>query len=117
MSAVTFDTLKLVDTLEQVRLPREQARAIVDVVRESRETTLAEQSNIAQAVSERAAAEPDTKTARAIASVRDEIADARSDIIEIRGDIKLLKWMFGTLLTISVTALVGVASLVFKTFF
>jgi len=35
MSAVTFDTLKLVDSLEKADIPREQARAIVDVVRES----------------------------------------------------------------------------------
>jgi len=39
MSAVTFDTLKLVDALEKVQIPREQARAIVDVVRESRDSS------------------------------------------------------------------------------
>jgi len=38
MSTVTFDTLKLVDALEKVQIPREQARAIVDVVRESRDS-------------------------------------------------------------------------------
>jgi len=114
MSAVTFDTLRLVDTLEQAKLPREQARAIVDVVRESRETTLAEQSVIAQAASDRAVVELDTKTAQAMAQF-----EKRVDVsfAQVRGDIKLLKWMFGTLLTISVTALVGVASLVLKTFF
>jgi len=39
MSAATFDTLKLVDALEKVNIPREQARAIVDVVRESHDAT------------------------------------------------------------------------------
>jgi len=37
MSTTTFDTLKLVDALEKAQIPREQARAIVDVVRESRD--------------------------------------------------------------------------------
>jgi len=35
MSAVTFDTLKFVDTLEQAQLPRDQARAIAAAVRDS----------------------------------------------------------------------------------
>jgi len=39
MTAFTFDTLKLVDTLEKVDIPREQARAIVQVVRESHDAT------------------------------------------------------------------------------
>jgi len=34
-AAMTFDTLKLADTLEQADIPREQARAIVDVVRKA----------------------------------------------------------------------------------
>jgi len=39
MSAATFDTLKLFDALEKVQIPREQARAIVNVVRESRDSS------------------------------------------------------------------------------
>jgi len=39
MSALTFDTLKLVDALEKAQIPRDQARAIVDVVREARDAT------------------------------------------------------------------------------
>jgi len=35
MSAVTFDTLKFVDTLEQAQLPRDQARAIAAAVQSS----------------------------------------------------------------------------------
>jgi len=35
MTAMTFDTLKLVDALEQAAIPREQARAIVEVVRQA----------------------------------------------------------------------------------
>jgi len=124
MTAITFDTLKLVDTLEQAKLPREQARAIVEVVRESREVTLTEQSNIAQAASERMAAELDTRTGQAIAfvreeivDVREEIADVRNNITELRGDIKLLRWMLGTLIAIGVTGVAGIGSLVLSTFF
>jgi len=120
MSAITFDTLKFVDVLEQAKLPREQARAIVDVVRESRETTLAEQANIAQS----ATAELDTKTGRAIASAREDIADVRKNMdvrfAKVDGELKLLKWMLGMLITINLTVLAGVISLVvmlIKTFF
>jgi len=38
MAAIPFDTLKLVDALEQAQIPREQARAIVDVVRAAHNT-------------------------------------------------------------------------------
>jgi len=110
MSAVTFDTLKLADALEKATVPREQARAIVDVVRESRESTLAEQSNVAKTASAQAVAELDTKTAR-------EIANIHTDMTDIRGDIKLLKWMLGTMIAIGVTCVAGVASLVVKAFF
>jgi len=66
MTALTFDALKLVDTLEKVEIPREQARAIVNVVRESRDATLAEQGKIVQEASVRATSELDTKTERAV---------------------------------------------------
>jgi len=39
MTAMTFDTMKLVDALEQADIPRAQARAIVDVVREARDSS------------------------------------------------------------------------------
>jgi len=39
MSAVTFDTLKFVQTLEQAKLPREQASAIAAAVRDAQLTT------------------------------------------------------------------------------
>jgi len=39
MSSVTMDTLKLVEALEQADIPRVQARAIVDVVREARDSS------------------------------------------------------------------------------
>jgi len=42
MTAVTFDTLKFVETLEQAKLPREQASAIASAVQTSLTQTLAE---------------------------------------------------------------------------
>jgi len=39
MSTATFDTLQLVDALEKADIPREQARAIVDVVRKSHDAS------------------------------------------------------------------------------
>jgi len=36
--AITFDTLKFLDDLEKAQVPREQARAIVQVVRESHDS-------------------------------------------------------------------------------
>jgi len=71
-TALAFDTLKLVDALEKVDLPRAQARAIVEVVRESRSITLTEQSTIAQDASARAVAELDSKTDKALALLRSE---------------------------------------------
>jgi len=71
-TALAFDTLKLVDALEKVDLPRAQARAIVEVVRESRTITLAEQSTIAQDASARAVAELDSKADKALALLRSE---------------------------------------------
>jgi len=38
MATLTFDTMQLVDALEQAQIPREQARAIVEVVRKSHDT-------------------------------------------------------------------------------
>jgi len=64
MGTVTFDTLKLVDTLEQADIPRAQARAIVDVVRESRDAT-------------------DGASKRDVRELR----------MEIKNDIRLLQWM------------------------
>jgi len=64
MGTVTFDTLKLVDTLEQADIPRAQARAIVDVIRESRDTT-------------------DGASKRDVSELR----------MELKSDIRLLQWM------------------------
>jgi len=90
--AITFDTLKFLDDLEKAQVPREQARAIVQVVRESRDAA-------------------DVATKGDLALVHKEL-DAKIDLVrsDLRGEIATLKWMFGF-------TLAGVASLVLKAYF
>jgi len=121
MTALTFDSLKLVDTLEKVEIPREQARAIVNVVRESRDATLAEQNKIAQEASVRATSELDTKTERAMVKLETKLdhavskldtkidstaAKLESDIALVRKDVEVLRWMMTIVLGGVVTLLV-----------
>jgi len=79
MSTVTFDTLKLVDALEKVQIPREQARAIVEVVREAQDTA-------------------DIATKGDIALVRKDMEMLRKDIIIKLGGMLMLG--FGLVLAV-----------------
>jgi len=114
MSTITFDTLKLVDTLEKVAIPREQARAIVEVVRESRDTTLADQAVIAQEASERATLNLDTKTEQAVSRLDTkldrEVSKLESGLALVRKDIDLLRWMLTAVLG-------GIVALMVRAFF
>jgi len=83
MSTVTFDTLKLVDALEKVQIPREQARAIVDVVRESRDSA-------------DAATKGDLR--ELALQLRGEIESLRKDIIIKLGGMLMLG--FGTVIAV-----------------
>jgi len=79
MSTVTFDTLKLVDALEKVQIPREQARAIVEVVREAQDAA-------------------DIATKGDIALVRKDMEMLRKDIIIKLGGMLMLG--FGLVLAV-----------------
>jgi len=81
MAAVPFDTAKFVDDLEAVKISREQARAIVELVRSSHEAS-------------------DVATKGDVELLR----------TEIKGELTLLKWMLGVLIT-------GVAGLLVRAFF
>jgi hypothetical protein len=94
MVAVTFDTLKYVETLRTAGVPEIQAKAMAEAQRE----VFAEVSDNSLA------------TKSDIFGVKQEIAEVRHEVVEVKSDIKLLKWMFGFLLA-------GVASLVVKAFF
>jgi len=86
--SITFDSLKFVDALEQAQLPREQARAIVEVVRNSHDAA-------------------DVATKNDILKLDAKIDLVRSDL---RGDIHLLRWMMGV-------TLAGVGAIFAKLFF
>jgi hypothetical protein len=86
MTAVTFDTLKFVETLKAAGVPEAQAKAMAEAHKEA----LAE-------------------SAALLLATKDDIADLKQDIARLErglaqrmtvmeGDIKLLKWMLGFLL-------------------
>jgi len=90
MSAITFDTLKFVERLEQAGVPRAQAAAIAeaqrDVFSEALESELATKGDI------RAVREDLTGFGARI--------DRRIDAID--AEIRLLKWMMGVLIAIAI---------------
>jgi len=92
MATLTFDTMKLVDALEKVQIPREQARAIVQVVRESHDSS-------------------DVATKGDIALLENKL-DAKIDLVrsELRGEQILHRWMLGLLIA-------GVGAIFAKLFF
>jgi len=86
--AVTFDTLKFVQTLESAGIDREQASALAAAVRDSQD-----------------AADVATK-----GDLREMELGLRNDIDLVRKDIDLLRWMMGAILG-------GIIALVLKAFF
>jgi len=102
MPAITFDTLKFVETLKEAGVPETQAKAFSTAVQQSHEAA-------------------DLATKGDITDLRHEIKelelriDTRFGQIDTRfekvhGEMLLLKWMLGLLIA-------GVASLVLKAFF
>jgi len=92
MPAIPFDTVKSVDALEAAKMSREQARAIVELVRSSHD-----------------AADVATKGDLSLLQ-----KDLKNDVellrTEMKGELTLLKWMLGVLIT-------GVAGLLVRAFF
>jgi len=74
MAAVSFDTAKFVDDLEAVKIPREQARVIVELVRSSQEIVLINQAKTMEGVSARTASELDSKTEHKIELLRKDLS-------------------------------------------
>lgn len=72
MSAVTFDTLKFVKTLENAGFNPQQAEAIAT----------AQQSAIAE-------------SAELVLATKDDANLIRNDVMKIDAEIRLLKWMTG----------------------
>ena len=91
MTAVTFDTLKFVKTLEASGMPAPQAEAVATAVRDSSDSA-------------------DLVTRKDLQiELQKELAPIRSDIAVIRSEMTLLKWMIGVVIA-------GVLSLLVRTF-
>jgi len=125
MATITFDTLKFVETLENVGVERTHASALAVAVREAQKTALADHAKDQQESSTRAVAELDTKTEKAIyqlsgemqqrfaeVDLRMERLDAKFDLLEQRthSRFSFLQWMLGVLIA-------GVMALVMRAFF
>ncbi len=72
MSAVTFDTLKFVKTLENAGFNAQQAEALAQ----------AQQNAI-------------TESAEMVLATKDDAIAIRADVAKVDAEIKLLKWMIG----------------------
>ena len=80
MSAIAFDTLKFADRLETAGVPRAQAKAEAEAIRDALgESGLATQQDITE--------------------LRHELRETRT---EINGKILLVQWMLGVLLALAV---------------
>ena len=90
MTAVTFDTLKFVETLKAAGIPDTQAKAMAEAHKE--------------ALAESAASLLATK--EDIADLKQDFARLEQHMTAIEGEIKLLKWMLGFLLAGMVAVLV-----------
>jgi len=96
MSALTFDTLKFVKTLEAAGVPESQAEAFSTAVRESHEAAdVATRGDIADLRHEMK--ELETGLRHEISDVRHEIGDLRKDMDVKLVNLKfeLLKWLIG----------------------
>ena len=83
MSAVTFDTLKFVKTLENAGFNAQQAEAIAQ----------AQQNAISE-------------SAELILARKDDVTSIPSDIQKVDAEIRLLKWMTGTTFAAVMTILI-----------
>jgi len=83
MSAVTFDTLKFVETLEAAKITGEQARAIAAAVRDVQQSAdLATKGDVAAVQAD-------------VLAVRTDMASKadKADIARLDTKIDMLKWM------------------------
>lgn len=98
MSAITFDTHKVIKELQSAGVPPAQAEAFVRV----------QQDILAQAIDTTVASRADLATLEKALHADTERVERK--LIEHDGEFKSLKWMLGILLG-------GVISLVLKSFF
>jgi len=125
MAAVMFDTQKFVKRLQAAKFPPEQAEAQSEAMHEVLETAFASHAKEQQDISARAVNDLDSKAEKALLALKHEVnerfvkTDAKIDkleakvdtrLAEIRGELTLLKWMLGALIT-------GMVGLLVRAFF
>ena len=93
MTTITFDTLKYAERLEKAGIPREHAKAEAEALAD----VLASNAQ-------------DLSTKTDMAAIR---SDMREMHTEINGDLKLLRWMVGMSIALSI----GTIALLVKLFF
>src|SRR5690242_5978079 len=97
MVAITFDTLKFVEKLMSAGIPENQAKAQLEALSEVINT------NVQGFISEHELKEVETALESKIdkLDVKIDKLDAKIDRVEtsLRGELTLLKWMLGFLLT------------------
>jgi hypothetical protein len=109
--ATTLDTLAIAKDLRESDFTEKQAEALARVLRTSREADLSElatKADIALLRSDMNALRTDMNALRA--ELKSDIAGTRSDlekqITELRGDMKVLRWMIGAVLALVTAAVV-----------
>jgi len=107
MAAVMFDTQKFVKRLQKAKFSPEQAEAQSEAMREVLETAFASHAKEQQEISVRVVNDLDSKTEKALMTFR---GDVNERFAEIKGELTLLRWMLGVLIT-------GVAGLLVRAFF
>jgi len=131
MGAVAFNTYELVKNLEKAGMSEEQAEAIsTGILRAHEVADLATKADVREVKAEirESQVQSEVKISKVEASLRESLAQTDAKInkleakldketSEIRGEIKLLKWMLGVTLAGVSSLIVMAISLVVKTFF
>ena len=111
MAIAVFDTLKASDTLKAVGIEARHAEAIVHTMAGAFEDTVATKADLVEVKAElkqdiastRAELKQDIASTKADlievkAELKQDIASSRADVANVKGDIRLLKWMLGVVL-------------------
>jgi len=131
MGAVAFNTYEFIKSLTDARMDEEQAAAIsAGILRAHEVADLATKSDVREVKTELREVKAELKTTEKLlrSEIRELLAqtdtkidkvEAKIDqqVTEIKGEIKLLKWMLGMTLTGVGSLIVMAIGLIIKTFF
>lgn len=102
MPAATFDTLKFANTLKAAGVPAQQAEAQATAFAEVIQLNLKDLATKEDLdrVAKAAKADLDQAVKELRSEIRDESAKLKLDITQLRGEMTLMKWMMGVLITL-----------------